>query len=71
MCKELSTTILQEESKQLNGWDKAIYDAEQRIVRTKRRLSELKVLLAYFIEQRDSGEPWPGDEVTRAESEAA
>lgn len=70
MCKAESRTILQELSSEVSGWDKAIYDAEQKIAATKSRLSRLKAALALFKEQKLSGEPFPGENATRKEQDA-
>lgn len=59
MRKIVKKNKLQEECKELTGWDGAIYDAEQKISKTKGRLAELKAALALFKERRDAGEPFP------------
>lgn len=61
MCKEKARTILQEEGNELTGWDRAIYDAEQKIQATKSYLSRLKVAHTLFKEKKESGEPFPGE----------
>ena len=45
-------------NKNLSGWDKAIKDLEQRLVRTKAALSHAR-------EMKATGEPWPGTPATR------
>lgn len=69
MCKENTTTILHKMSESVSGWDGAIYDAEQRIGQVKRRLAELKAVLALYKERRESGEPWPGEKDEQSEAQ--
>jgi hypothetical protein len=70
VCKEKDTTILRKSPESLSGWDRAIYDTEQKISLTKHRLTELKAALGLFRERRNSGEPWPGEEPKRRSRKA-
>jgi hypothetical protein len=68
MCKEKGTTILQAPCNSLTGWDRAIYDAEQKIQATKSYLSRLKAARSLFKEKKESGEPFPGENPETFES---
>jgi hypothetical protein len=69
MCKDNARTILQESSKSLSGWDRAIYDAEQKIQATKSRLTLLKASLSLFKEKKESGETFPGESSEQNEAQ--
>jgi len=43
------------------GWDAAISDAEKRIGELKVRIGQLKAAIRIFRENKESGEPFPGE----------
>lgn len=61
MSKKGQDKSLHNACKELSGWDKAVYDAEQKIKAVEGRLSGLRAALAVCKERRDKGEPFPGE----------
>lgn len=51
--------LIHPQAKACESWEAAITDIDERIARTKSRLTHLKAILNLFIEQRAAGEPFP------------
>lgn len=49
-----------------NGWDEAIYDAEQLIEALRLKITNLKRGINAFKMLRDSGEPFPSEKQSEA-----
>jgi hypothetical protein len=73
MSKKKSTVLSKKLDKaqpeQLNGWNEAIYDAEQKIQAAKRRIAGLKMSIRSFEQLRDSGAPFPSSKQAQSEAE--
>jgi hypothetical protein len=61
MSKRSQAKSLHDTCKELNSWDKAIYDAEQKVKTVEGKLAGLKAALAVCKERRERGEPFPGE----------
>lgn len=71
MSKGSQAQSLHNECKELTGWDRAVYDTEQKIKAVKGKLAGLEAALVVCKERRDSGEPFPGESAEQSASEAA
>lgn len=67
MSKGSQAKSLHTPCKELSGWDRAVYDAEQKIRETEGKLAGLKAALAVCKERRDKGEPFPGERANQSE----
>ncbi len=49
----------------LNGWDRAIADAEETIRECEGRIARLSLSIKTFVSLRDRGEPFPSQRMQR------
>ena len=52
---------LTQDANQLNGWDRVIYDAEERLMEAEPYVAKLKVALRIFKKLKAAGEPFPSN----------
>ena len=70
MSKKYAREIVRQTSNPTNHWDTAIYDAERMIKESKEQIKRLKRAIESFRQLRDSGQPFPGDDVTQTKSDS-
>jgi len=52
-----------------SGWDEAIKYARQELDQARFRVSQIKVAIRVFEEQKTAGAAWPGDKATQSPSQ--
>jgi len=71
LSKKRQAKSLHDSCKELSGWDRAVYDVEQKIKAVEGKLAGLKAALAVCKERQSRGEPFPGESTEQGASEAA
>jgi hypothetical protein len=59
MPRQLTKKVKNTTARELTGWDAAIVDAENEILKAKQRIDALRLSVASFKEFKASNEPFP------------
>jgi len=69
--KEIQAKSLSQKKDSVTFWDTAISDAEKMLADAKERVSRLKRTITIFKRMRDNGEPFPGENQSKAQNDLA
>ena len=64
VSRELTRKVKNKTTRPLTGWDAAIVDAENEILKAKQRIDALRLSVASFKDFKASNEPFPTTEET-------
>jgi len=70
MSSTLSKIVSNNRPQRLSGWEMAICDAENEILKAKARIDALTLSIGNFKEFQESGEPFPGEKKARRSKRA-
>jgi hypothetical protein len=63
--------ILTQNCVNLQGWERAICEAQNQIISAKEKIGRLELSIETFEEMRAKGEPFPGEPIASRQDTAA